>query len=184
MNNEDKSWDSLTPRELRNAKIISVMFLIISILIFSFLNKLVGTILLFLWVISGSGPFVLGSKGEVKNKIHVLKMVEPGYNDWKNGEIIEQIKAIEECGYKWFEQKGRVGFKHTKTGLYLKIEGLHFYKPEEIKRVYKEVWSKDGPNQVRKRDATAQRLAEAISSDATDEEIESILEEHKQKKIK
>ncbi|TSA58266.1 hypothetical protein D4R42_00090 [bacterium] len=179
----NKLWDSLTPRELRNAKIISVAFLIISILIFAFLSKVAGAILLFLRIILGSGPFVLSSKGSMKNKIYVLKMVEPGYNGWKDKEIEEQIKAIEECGYKWFEQKGRVGFKHTKTGLYLIMEGLHFYKPKEIKRVYREVWSKDDPNQVRKRDTTAQKLSEAISSGATDEEIESIFKEHKQKKI-
>ena len=46
------------------------------------------------------------------------------------------MKAIEECGYKWFEKEGKVGFQHTKTGLYLKMKGLHFYKPEEIKRVF------------------------------------------------
>lgn len=179
----DKSWDSLTPRELRNAKIISVTFLIIPILVFAFLSKVVGTILLFLWIISGSGPLFLGSKGSMKNKVYVLKIVEPGYNGWKDEEIEEQIKAIEECGYKWFEQKERVGFKHTKTGLYLRIEGLHFYKPKEIKRVYREVWSKDDPNQVRKREATVQKLSEAISSGATDEEIESIFKERKQKEI-
>ncbi len=159
----NKSWDSLTPRELRNAKIISVAFLIISILIFVFLSKIVGAILLFLWIISGSGPFILGSKGSMKNKIHVLKMVEHGYNDWQDEEIIEQIKAIEECGYKWFEQKGRVGFKHTKTGLYLKMEGLHFYKPEEIKRTYEEVWSKDDPKQAKERDIFNSITQEAMS---------------------
>lgn len=108
-------------------------------------------------------------------------MVEPGYKDWKDEEIIKQIKAIEECGYKWFEKKGRVGFKHTETGLYLIMEGLHYYKPEEIKRAYREVWSKDDLEQVKKRDATAQKMAEAIASGATDEEIESILEEHQKK---
>lgn len=108
-------------------------------------------------------------------------MVESGYNNWKDEEIVGQLQAIEECGYKWFEQKGRVGFKHTKTGLYLKIEGLHFYKPEEIKRVYREVWSKDDPSRIRKVEATAQKMAEAIQSGATDEDIESILEEHKKK---
>ncbi|MCK5413050.1 MAG: hypothetical protein KAI57_01610 [Candidatus Pacebacteria bacterium] len=179
----DKSWDSLTPRELRNAKIISVIFLVISILIFAFLSKIVGIILSFLWIISGSGPFILGSKGSMKNKIYVLKIVEPGYRKWKDEEIIEQIKAIEECGYRWFEQKGKVGFKHTKTGLYLKTEGLNFYTPEEIKKAYKEVWSKEDPAQMKKTEVTAQKLAEAISSNATDEEIESIFEEH-QKKIK
>lgn len=182
---DDQSWDSLTPRELRIAKIISISFLVISILIVAFLSKIVGGVMLFLWIISGFGPFVLGSRGAIKNKIHVLKIVEPGYNDWEDEEIIEQIKAIDECGYRWFEQKGRVGFKHTKTGLYLKIEGLHYYKPEEIKRAYKDVWSKADPKQVRKRDITCQKLAESILSGATNKEIESILEEHhKQKKTK
>ena len=174
----DKSWDSLTPRELRNAKIISVVFIVVSILIFIFLSKIVGIILLFIWSISGYGPFVLGSKNSIKNKIYVLKMVEPGYNDWEDEEIEKQLKAIEECGYRWFEQKGKVGFKHPKTGFYLKMEGLHFYKPEEIKRVYKEVWSKDDLSQAKRTEATAQKVAEAISSGTTDEKIESILEEH------
>lgn len=177
----NESWDTLTPKELKNAKIISVVFLIVSILVFVFWNKVVGVILSAIWVLFGSGPFVLGSKNSIKNKIHVLKIVEPGYRDWKDEEIIEQLKAIEECGYKWFEQKGRVGFKHTKTGLYLKMEGLHFYKPGEIKRVYREVWSKDDPSRIRKVEATAQKMAEAISSGASDEEIESILEEHQKK---
>ncbi len=171
MNNEDKSWDSLTPIELRNAKIISVAFLIISILIFSFLSKLVGVILLFLWIISGSGPFVLGSKNSMKNKIYVLKMVEPRYDDWDDGEIEKQIKVIEECGYKWFEQKGRVGFKHTKTGLYLKIEGLNFYSPGKIREVYENVWSKDDPDQAHKRHIFDEIKREAMS----DEVVSDIL---------
>jgi hypothetical protein len=165
----NKSWDSLSPKELRNAKIISVVFFIISILTLVYWSKVIGVILSLIWVLFGSGPFVLGSKGSMKNKLHVLKTVEPGYNDWKDEEIIEQLKAIKECGYKWFEQKGRVGFKHTRTGLYLKMEGLHFYKPEEIKRVYREVWSKDDPSRIRKVETTAQKMAEAISSGATDE---------------
>ena len=153
----EKSWDSLLPRELRNAKVISISFLILSILTLVFLSKIAGGIMLSLWAISASSPFILGSKGSIKNKIHVLKTVDPGYNDWEDEEIEKQLQAIEECGYKWFEQKGRVGFKHTKTGLYLKIEGLHFYKPEEIKRVYREVWSKDDPSRIRKVEATAQK---------------------------
>ena len=136
----EKSWDSLSPRELRNAKIAVVVFIAISIFIFS-LNETFGGILLVIGVIFGSGPFVLGSKGSIKNMMHVLKTIEPGYSDWEDEEIEKQIKAIQECGYEWFEQKGRVGFKHTKTGLYLRIEGLQFYKPEDIKRVYEEVWS-------------------------------------------
>lgn len=177
----NKSWDSLTPRELRNAKIFSAVFIVVSVLILIFLSEIVGKILLGIGVIFGLGPFILGSKGSMKNKIHVLKMVEPGYSDWKDEEIEKQLKAIEECGYKWFEKRGRVGFKHTKTGLYLKMEGLHFYKPEEIKRVYKEVWSKDDPSRIKNVEATAQKMAEAISSGATDEEIESIFEEHHKK---
>ena len=108
-------------------------------------------------------------------------MVESGYNDWEDEEIKKQIQVIEECGYKWFESKDKVGFKHSKTGLYLKMEGLNFYKPEEIKKVYREVWSKEDPAQMRRAEATAQKMAEAISSGATDEEVESILEEHHKK---
>lgn len=177
----EETWDSLTPKELKNAKIISVVFLIISLLIFIFLNKIFGILLLIIWGASGSGPFILGSKNSIKNKIYVLKMIEPGYNDWKDEEIEKQLKTIEECGYRWFEQKGKVGFKHPKTGFYLKMEGLHFYKPEEIKRVYKEVWSKDDLSQAKKTETTAQKIAEAISSGATDQEIESIFEEHQKK---
>lgn len=180
----DKSWNSLTPRELRNAKIFSLLFIAISILILIFLSKTVGKILLGIGIIFGLGPFILGSRGSIKNKIYVLRMVEPGYNDWNDEEIEKQIKAIEECGYRWFEQKGRVGFKHSKTGFYLKMEGLHFYKPDEIKRVYIEAWSKDDPKQVKKRGVTAQKLAEAISNGATNEEIESILEEHQKNNSK
>lgn len=143
MNN---SWDSLTPKTLRNAKIISISFLVVSILVFALFSRFAGTVLLFLWIISGSAPFVLGSRGSVKNKISVLKIVEPGYNKWKDEEIMEQLKAINECGYKWFEQKNRVGFKHSRTGMYLKIEGLHYYKPTDIKKAYEEVWSKDSPS--------------------------------------
>lgn len=174
----EKSWHSLTPRELKNAKIISIAFLIISISII-FLSKIVGVILLLVWGMIGSGPFILGSKDSIKNKVGVLKMVEPRYGSWKDDEIEEQIKAIEECGYKWFEQKGRVGFKHKERGVYLNIEGLHFYKPEEIKRVYREVWSKNDPSRIIKAGALAQKLTEAISGYATDEEIESIILEEK-----
>ncbi len=176
----DKSWDSLTPKGLRNAKIFSVVFIVVSILVFIFLSTSIGKILLGIGVIFGLGPFILGSKGSVKNKIHVLKMVEPGYNNWKDEEIEKQLKAIGECGYKWFEKRGRVGFKHTKTGLYLKIEGLHFYKPEEIKKVYREVWSKDDSATLRKFEKemlAIKKLAETIPDGATDEEIEAIFEE-------
>jgi len=186
----DRSWDSLTPKELRNTKIFSAIFIVISILIFIFLSKNVGKILLGIGVIFGLGPFILGSRGSIKNKIHVLKIVEPGYNDWQDEEIEKQIKAIEECGYKWFEQKDgvgfkRVGFKHTKTGLYLKTDGLHFYKPEEIKRVYREVWSKDDPTTLRKFEnemLIVKKLSETIPDGATDEEIKSIFEEHQKNK--
>ncbi len=161
----NESWDSLTPKELRNAKIISTVFLAISILTFHFLSKIIGGTLLFIWIISGSGPFVLGSKNSIKNKIYVLKIAEPGYNNWKEKEIEKQIKAIEECGYKWFERKGRVGFKHTKTGLYLKMEGLHFYSPEEIKRTYEKVWSKDNSDESFKRHIFNEITQEAMSDE-------------------
>jgi tetratricopeptide (TPR) repeat protein len=154
----DKSWDTLTPRELRNAKIFSVIFIVISILILIFLNETIGKILLGIGVIFGLGPFILGSKGSMKNMIHVLKTVEPGYNDWEDEKIEKQIKAIQDCGYRWFEQKGKVGFEHTKTGLYLRIDGLHFYNPKDIKKTYREVWSKDDPAQVRKRDTAVEEM--------------------------
>jgi len=162
-------WDSCTPRELRNDKIISFAFLIISILIFISFSKVAGGIMLFLWVISESGPFILGSKGSMKNKIYVLKMVEAGYGDWEDEEIMEQVKVIEECGYKWFEKKGKVGFRHSKTGLYLYIEGLHLYSPEKIKETYDNVWSKDSPNKARERDIfnkiTQETMLDGVVSD-------------------
>lgn len=180
----NKSWDSLSPGEIKKALSISGAFFVISLLAYIFFSKILGIILLTIWVFFGFGPFafILESWGLIKNKVHVLKTVEPGYDNWKDEEIEKQIKAIEECGYKWFEKKGRVGFKHTKTGLYLKIEGLHFYKPEEIRKVYDEVWSKDDPSRIKDVEATTKKMAEAISSGATDEEMESILAEHKQKK--
>ncbi|MBU3918875.1 hypothetical protein KKC63_03150 [Patescibacteria group bacterium] len=180
--NKNETWDSLTPRELRNAKIISVVFIVISFFIFMFLSKIVGTILLVTWMASGSGPFILGSKGSMKNMIYVLKIVEPGYSDWQDEDIEEQIRAIKECGYKWSETKGKVGFRHSKTGLFLIIEGLHYYKPEDIRRVYREVWSKEDPNHLRKIEATAQKLQELILNNASDKEIESILEKHQEDK--
>ncbi len=183
LNHINESWESLTPGELKNAKIFSIIFIAISLSIFIFLNKIIGMILLVIWVAFGSGPFVLGSRGSIKNMIHVLKIVEPGYNDWQNEEIEKQIKAIQECGYKWFEQKGRVGFKHSKTGLFLIIEGLHCYKPEDIKRIYRKIWSKSDPNNVKRRDLTAQKLQKAILDNGSDEEIESILKEHQKDKI-
>jgi hypothetical protein len=168
-----ETWDSLTPGEIKKAIIVSILFLIISLLFLIFFSEIIGLMLLVIWIAFGFGPlaFIL-SRGSTRNKIYVLKMVEPGYNDWKEEEIIEQIKAIEECGYRWFEQKGMVGFKHSKTGLYLKMEGLHFYSPEKIKETYKRVWSKDDPSRIRNMEANAQKIAEAISNGATDEEIE------------
>jgi len=177
-----KSWNTLTPKELKLAKIISIVFLVTSLFIFFILSKILGTILLVIWMLYGSGPFILGSKDSIKNIIHVLKTVEPGYNSWEDKEIEDQIKAIWECGYKWFEKKGKVGFKHSKTGLYLKIAGLHTYKPEDIKKVYNEVWSKDDPEQVKKRDVTEKKLKKAILNNATEEEIESILKENLNRK--
>ncbi len=83
--------------------------------------------------------------------IEILKKVEPGYNSWTDIDIAKQIGAINECGYEWFEENGKVGFKHTESGIYLKIEGLNYYSPEEIKKTYEKVWSKSF-DKVRKRD--------------------------------
>jgi hypothetical protein len=173
------TWDSLTPKELRIAKIISVIFIVASLLVLIFLNKIIGIVLLGIGLVYGSGPFVLDSKGAIKNIIYVLKNVEPGYNNWNDDEIEKQIKAIQKCGYVWFEKKDKVGFKHSKTGLYLNIDGLHHYKSQDIERVYKEVWSKEDPGQVLKREATAKKLQDAILNDVSNEDIASIFEEHK-----
>jgi hypothetical protein len=121
-------------------------------------------------------------KSTMGNMIYVLRQVEPGYNTWIDDDIEKQIKAIKECGYVWFEKKERVAFKHSKTGLYLLIDGLNFYKPEEIKKIYREVWSKANPDQIKKIDSTAQKLQEAIENNSSDEEIGSILENHQNKK--
>ena len=102
------------------------------------------------------------SQRVIKHVVELLKDIEPGYNNLTNEEIREQIKAIKECGYEWVERKNTAGFKHTETGLYLKIKGLHRYKPEEIKKVYTEVWSRQDPKQVRKREANHQRMMERI----------------------
>ena len=173
---------TLTPKELKNLKIISIIFIIISLFIIDLLSKTIGTILLIIGIIFVIISSILGSKDFTKDMmINVLKVAEPGYNDWNDNEIKKQIEAIEECGYKWFEKNGKVGFRHSKTKIFLLIEGLNFYKPEDIKKNYKEVWSKDDPDQIRKRTVTAEKLAEAISNNSSDEEIESILEEHRKK---
>ncbi len=176
------TWDSLTPGELKNAKIFSIIYMVISLSVFIFLNKIIGIILLAIWMPFGPGPFVLGSKGSMKNMVYVLKTVEPGYNDWEDKEIERQIKEIQKCGYRWFEKKGKVGFRHSETGLFLIIEGLHYYKPGEIKRVYEETWSKDNPDDVKRRDITAQKLQKAILNNGSDEEVESILKEYQKDK--
>ncbi len=51
--------------------------------------------------------------------IETLKKVEEGYNSWDDSDIENQIEAINECGYEWFEEDGRVGFKHSQSGIYL-----------------------------------------------------------------
>lgn len=83
--------------------------------------------------------------------IQILKKVEPGYLSWDDNEIEAQIKAIYECGYRWFEKGGRVGFIHSESGVYLKLAGLHYYSPERLRQTYEEVWSKDFGN-IRKRE--------------------------------
>ena len=95
--------------------------------------------------------------------IGTLKQVEPGYNTWDDSDIEKQIQAINECGYDWFEQDGRVGFKHSQSGIYLKTEGLHYYSPEQIKKTYEDVWSKDVDN-VRPRDERNKYLTKFIKS--------------------
>ena len=118
------------------------------------------------------------SKKSIEHIIYVLREIDSGYNNWNDEKIKNQIKAIQECGYEWFERRGKVGFKHKKTGLYLLIEGainnLSYYSPEEIKRVYKEVWSKSDPEEVKKIDDKAKKMQEAIQKGASDKEIENI----------
>ncbi len=135
-------WNSLTPKELKTAKRISFIFLLITFFIYLFLNNIAAMILFGIWIVFGSAPFLLSSKKGIENEISTLKIIEPGYNYWSDEEIKEQLKTIKECGYVWFQKKGRIGFKNKKTKLYLKIEGLNFYKPDEIKKTFDEVWSK------------------------------------------
>lgn len=75
--------------------------------------------------------------------IETLKVVETGYKTWDDSDINKQIEAIYDCGYEWFEKDGKVGFKHSQSGLYLKTEGLHYYSPEQIKKTYEDIWSKN-----------------------------------------
>lgn len=95
--------------------------------------------------------------------ISILKQVETGYNTWEDSDIKKQIEAINECGYEWFEQDGRVGFKHSQSGIYLKTEGLHYYSPEQIKKTYEDVWSKDF-DKVRTRGERDKYLTKFIKS--------------------
>jgi hypothetical protein len=168
-------WDSFTPRELRNIKNFCVFFVIVALLILILFSKIIGSILLAVGVFFGASPFILSSKRSINNMVYVLKSIEPGYSSWNDAEIAEQIKAILKCGYKWEEQKGLVGFKHSKTGLYLKIDGLHIFSPEDIEKTYREVWSKANVEQLAKREEAAQRLYDAILNNDSDQEIESLL---------
>lgn len=95
--------------------------------------------------------------------IETLKQVEPGYNTWEDSDIEKQIEAINECGYEWFEQDGKVGFKHSQSGIYLKTEGLHYYSPEQIKKTYEDVWSKDF-DKIKTRSERDRYLAKFIKS--------------------
>ena len=78
--------------------------------------------------------------------IALMKQGEPQYENWTDESIREQLDAIYECGYEWFEENNKFGFKHKESGLYLKISGLSFYPPEKFKKTYEEVWSKDRGN--------------------------------------
>lgn len=143
-------------------KINNIAFIIFSILVYIFLSEIIGIILLgimfVLWLIS----LRLGSMGSTKNKVNMLKIVETGYRDWEDEEIKKQIKAIEECGYEWFHERHSVGFKHIKTGLYLKVEGLHLYTPEDIKMFYKKVWSKDSLAEAKIRDDYLKKIEKIL----------------------
>jgi hypothetical protein len=75
--------------------------------------------------------------------ISFMRTVEPNYNEWSDIEILEQIKALDECGYEWVRKGGRGGFKHRDSGVYLKIRGLNYYPPEKLKETYRNVWSED-----------------------------------------
>jgi hypothetical protein len=176
----EKSWDTLTPGELRKAKIVSIIFLITAIVVVILINKTIGIILLTIWMLSGSGPFILGSRGSIKNIMNVMKAVEPGYKSWKDDDVQKQIKIIRECGYVWYEKDGKVGFKHSQSDIFLLIKGLHFYKPEEIKRVYKEVWSKQSLDQLQKKDEFARQMEELIKNNASDDEFESLFKKYNQ----
>lgn len=87
--------------------------------------------------------FLLKKIPRQSRMIQIMKQIEPGYKTWDDDEIIEQIKAIEGCGYKWYEKGGRAAFRHKTSKLFLNIPNLCFYTPENIIETYEKVWSKE-----------------------------------------
>ena len=76
--------------------------------------------------------------------IDKLKSIEKGYHSLSDKEINEQIEAIFECDYEWTGSS----FKNKKTSIYLKIEGLNFYTPDEIRLAYERTWSKQNKDEL------------------------------------
>jgi hypothetical protein len=56
-NHKEKTWDSLPPKELRNIKILLVVFVLVSLLAFIVASKIMGLIFLAFGVLLLSGPF-------------------------------------------------------------------------------------------------------------------------------
>lgn len=72
-----------------------------------------------------------------------LKEIEPRYLDWNEDEIDRQIENIYNCGYKWNEEYSN--FYNERIDMFLKIQGLNTFKPEDISEFYERVWSKEKP---------------------------------------
>lgn len=66
---KEKTWSSLPPKELRNIKILLVVFVLVSLLAFIVASKIMGSIFLAFGVLLLSGPFGWGLKKGSKNSL-------------------------------------------------------------------------------------------------------------------
>lgn len=85
------------------------------------------------------------NKSQIINR---LKEIEPRYSEWNDNEIENQIEKIFECGYEWDNDNSK--FFNKEIGMYLKVEGLNLFKPEDINDFYERVWSKERPKSEQK----------------------------------
>ena len=75
--------------------------------------------------------------------VNRLKVIEPRYDEWNDDEILLQIGKILECGYEWDDNNSK--FLNKEIGMYLNVEGLNLFKPDDITDFYERVWSKEKP---------------------------------------